>query len=208
MFCFCCLCRERRRLKKIRKDKNKLENSVDKKHKHKHKCNDEFCKHRKHKKRRKHKKHYHRDAESPVEVKNEAKNDEVPPQDDSVSQTDESNERNDEVFQPKIKEETMTEEEATSSVTESSASDYVSWNEMPFSQFNFLLRTLFFLPISLATDQEKRATKFGGESQQNRCIFAGKTVVGVVGQRNQTVGSQRPRQEAILSDHSAWQGND
>lgn len=118
--------RERRRLKKIRKDKNKQENSVEKKHKHKHKCSDEFCKHRKHKKRRKHKKHYHRDVDSPVEVKSERKEDAILPQeDDNVSQTDDSNERNDEVFKPEIKEETMTEEEATSSVTESSGSNYV-----------------------------------------------------------------------------------
>lgn len=132
-----CLFRERRRLKKIRKDKNKLENSVDKKHKHKHKCNDEFCKHRKHKKRRKHKKHYHRDAESPVEIKNETKDDEMLPQEDSVSQTDDSNEQNDEVFKPEIKEETMTEEEATSSVTESSGSNYVrqKFNNLKFSFF-------------------------------------------------------------------------
>ncbi|KAG4072064.1 hypothetical protein HA402_015563 [Bradysia odoriphaga] len=116
--------KERRRLKKIRKDKNKEENSVDKKHKHKHKCNDEFCKHRKHKKRRKHKKHSHRDAESAVEVKSEEKDDEILSQEDNVSQTDDSNEQNDEVFKPEIKEETMTEEEATSSVTDSSGSNY------------------------------------------------------------------------------------
>lgn len=97
---------------------------MDKKHKHKHKCGDEFCKHRKHKKRRKHKKHHHRDTESPVEVKSE-KDEETLQQDDGVSQTDDSNEKNDEVFQPEIKEETMTEEEATSSVTESSGSTYV-----------------------------------------------------------------------------------
>ncbi|KAJ6629261.1 Protein winged eye [Pseudolycoriella hygida] len=106
--------KERRRLKKIRKDKNKSGSNDDKKHKHKHK----------HKKRRKHKKHYHRDAESPVEVKSEIRDEETPPQDDSVSQTDDSNERNDEVFSAEIKEETMTEEEATSSITESSGSNY------------------------------------------------------------------------------------
>lgn len=58
-------------------------------------------------------------------MKSEVKDDETLPQEDSASQTDDSNERNDEVFKPEIKEETMTEEEATSSVTESSGSNYV-----------------------------------------------------------------------------------
>lgn len=53
------------------------------------------------------------------------KDDELVQQEDSVSQTDDSNEQNDEVFKPEIKEESMTEEEATSSVTESSGSNYV-----------------------------------------------------------------------------------
>lgn len=152
----CTFSRERRRLKKIRKDKNKQENiSVDRKHKHKHKCNDEFCKHRKHKKRRKHKKHYHREAESPVEVKNEVNEEETLAQGDTVSQTDDSNEQNDDVFHPEIKEETMTEEEATSSVTESSGSTYVI--EMLNSKFNFINKFFFCL---LATWQKERTTEF------------------------------------------------
>ncbi|XP_055548947.1 protein winged eye isoform X3 [Wyeomyia smithii] len=134
---------ERRRLKKIRKDKlrrlaaNNAELSSHK-HKKKSKCSDEYCKHRKHKKRRKHKKH-HRENEipsSPEAAANGSMDDDIS-QGDSASRVAEPfspasvdtsvpAEKPDEpeVFNPSLKEDTMTEEEASSSITESSGSYY------------------------------------------------------------------------------------
>lgn len=65
------------------------------------------------------------------------------PRGDSVSQTDDSNERNDDVFHPEFKEETMTEEEATSSVTESSGSSYVR-QVLKFTKFIFIKNIRFY----------------------------------------------------------------
>lgn len=131
--------KERRRLKKLRRE-SKVKStdlspdSNEKRHKHKHKCGEEFCKHRKHKKRRKHKKHHHRenDESSTVEQQDEIS------QDDSVSQNgdvfmeeeDEEPQKEEKLeednFDPNLKEETMTEEDVASSITESSGSYYVS----------------------------------------------------------------------------------
>lgn len=138
---------ERRRLKKIRKDKlrrlaaNNAE-LTSHKHKKKSKCNDEYCKHRKHKKRRKHKKHHREhDAPSSPDPAAAGSMDDDISQGDSASQTagpfspasvvdvpipeDKTDEN--EVFNPSLKEDTLTEnEEASSSITESSGSYYVS----------------------------------------------------------------------------------
>ncbi|XP_065078047.1 protein winged eye isoform X2 [Ochlerotatus camptorhynchus] len=136
---------ERRRLKKIRKDKlrrlaaNNAELSSHK-HKKKSKCNDEYCKHRKHKKRRKHKKHHreHDVPSSPDPAAAGSMDDDIS-QGDSASQAagplspasvvdvsipeDKPDEK--EVFNPSLKEDTLTEnEEASSSITESSGSYY------------------------------------------------------------------------------------
>lgn len=132
-------------MKKLRKDKLKQlsnEDDQNKKHRHKHKCGDEFCKHRKHKKRRKHKKHHHRDAESQEdEIKEEGEEEEEEEEEDdddnaqdniaspaSINANEPTNDKDndDEVFNPDIKEETMTEEEVASSNTESSGSTYVN----------------------------------------------------------------------------------
>ncbi|XP_058823664.1 protein winged eye isoform X3 [Topomyia yanbarensis] len=134
---------ERRRLKKIRKDKlrrlaaNNAEMSSHK-HKKKSKCNDEYCKHRKHKKRRKHKKHHRENhmSSSPDAAAAGSMDDDIS-QGDSASQvaepfspasveTSQPEEKVDEleVFNPNLKEDTMTEEEASSSITESSGSYY------------------------------------------------------------------------------------
>lgn len=144
---------ERRRLKKIRKEQMKLSSSteinnpdtgIERKHKKKHKCNDENCKHRRHKKRRKHKKHYHRmhdeedNSTNSPSIENISPEDEISP-DESASQTAPSNEEDkvsddkekssgkDDVFNPNLREDTMTEEEIASGVTESSGSYYVSF---------------------------------------------------------------------------------
>lgn len=133
---------ERRRLKKIRKDKlrrlaaTNAELSVSTgaapthKHKKKSKCYDEFCKHRKHKKRRKHKKH-HREHDVPSPGVGSA--------DDDISQGDSASQvaepfspasvdatlpEDAKPDDPALKEDTATEEEAESSVTESSGSYY------------------------------------------------------------------------------------
>ncbi|XP_058446655.1 protein winged eye isoform X3 [Malaya genurostris] len=134
---------ERRRLKKIRKDKlrrlaaNNAEMSSHK-HKKKSKCNDEYCKHRKHKKRRKHKKHHRENhvPSSPDAAAAGSMDDDIS-QGDSASQAAEPfspasaeaslpEEKVDELeaFNPNLKEDTMTEEEASSSITESSGSYY------------------------------------------------------------------------------------
>ncbi|XP_055643435.1 protein winged eye isoform X3 [Toxorhynchites rutilus septentrionalis] len=134
---------ERRRLKKIRKDKLRRLAATNAelsshKHKKKSKCYDEYCKHRKHKKRRKHKKHHreHEFPSSPDAVAAGSMDDEIS-QGDSASQTAEPlspaevsevpeekvlDEQED--FNPTLKEDTMTEEEASSSITESSGSYY------------------------------------------------------------------------------------
>ncbi|XP_053667558.1 protein winged eye [Anopheles marshallii] len=133
---------ERRRLKKIRKDKlrrlaaNNAElqaagggGPVHKHKKSKSKCYDELCKHRKHKKRRKHKKH-HREAvpSSPEGTAADATGsmDDDISQGDSASQTAGPVQREgDATFTPAAeKEDTLTEEEVSSSVTESSGSYY------------------------------------------------------------------------------------
>ncbi|XP_055605343.1 protein winged eye-like isoform X3 [Uranotaenia lowii] len=135
---------ERRRLKKIRKEKlrrlaaNSSELTAHK-HKKKSKCYDEYCKHRKHKKRRKHKKHHreHDVPSSPDAAAAGSMDDEIS-QGDSASQTAEpfspvsidalslTEEKctEKEIFNPSLKEDTMTEEEASSSVTDSSGSYY------------------------------------------------------------------------------------
>ncbi|XP_052903355.1 protein winged eye [Anopheles moucheti] len=135
---------ERRRLKKIRKDKlrrlaaNNAElqaaggggggggGPVHKHKKSKSKCYDEFCKHRKHKKRRKHKKH-HREAvpSSPEGTAADATGsmDDDISQGDSASQTAGSVQREGNAPAAE-KEDTLTEEEVSSSVTESSGSYY------------------------------------------------------------------------------------
>lgn len=124
---------------------------LDKKHKHKHKCSDEFCKHRKHKKRRKHKKHSHRDAGSPTEeVAAKSNETMVPLADDDDDDDDADTERTDNsdnaqngfppsnddkavappasTFVNVLKEDTMTEDDVASSITEdSSGSSYVSF---------------------------------------------------------------------------------
>lgn len=137
---------ERRRLKKIRKDKlrrlaaNNAELASAHKHKKKSKCYDEYCKHRKHKKRRKHKKHHreHDVPSSPDQAAAGSMDDDIS-HEDSASQTagpfspasvadvpvseDKAEEK--ELFNPSLKEDTMTEnEEASSSITESSGSYY------------------------------------------------------------------------------------
>ncbi|XP_053671243.1 protein winged eye [Anopheles nili] len=105
-------------------------------HKHKKsktKCYDEFCKHRKHKKRRKHKKH-HRIPVSPVGPVGDV----TGSMDDDISQADSASQTAGqfsparcppvvagEPVQPAPeKEDTLTEEEVSSSVTESSGSYY------------------------------------------------------------------------------------
>ncbi|XP_059621310.1 protein winged eye isoform X2 [Phlebotomus argentipes] len=127
--------RERKRLKKLRKNKLKRLSSEtnqdeERKHRRKYKCVDEICKHRKHKKRRKHKKHHHRDTEhsSPNEDDGMALREEnsISPTtsvDILVTKSISANSKL-EKFNPMIKEETMTEEEVASSVTESSVSIY------------------------------------------------------------------------------------
>ncbi|XP_058130076.1 protein winged eye [Anopheles ziemanni] len=109
-------------------------------HKHKKsksKCYDEFCKHRKHKKRRKHKKH-HREAASPSEVPSSPDGAGIAgSMDDDISQGDSASQTAGHYSpQPAIisasdtanptaeKEDTLTEEEVSSSVTESSGSYY------------------------------------------------------------------------------------
>ncbi|EAT49004.1 AAEL000015-PA [Aedes aegypti] len=136
---------ERRRLKKIRKDKlrrlaaNNAELSTHK-HKKKSKCYDEYCKHRKHKKRRKHKKHHreHDVPSSPDQAAAGSMDDDISHEDSasqmagpfspaSVGDVPASEDKTDEkeVFNPSLKEDTMTEnEEASSSITESSGSYY------------------------------------------------------------------------------------
>ncbi|XP_055715302.1 protein winged eye isoform X3 [Phlebotomus papatasi] len=128
--------RERRRLKKLRKSKLKRLSSEsnqeqqERKHRRKYKCGDEFCKHRKHKKRRKHKKHHHRDTEhsSPNEddvlASREENSTSPTTSDEMVLAKDTSVTSKADKFNPTIKEETMTEEEVASSVTESSGSLY------------------------------------------------------------------------------------
>ncbi|GAB0099240.1 Protein winged eye [Sergentomyia squamirostris] len=127
--------RERRRLKKLRKNKLKRLSSEsnqeqERKHRRKYKCVDEFCKHRKHKKRRKHKKHHHRDTEhsSPTEedavVSREENSTSPTTSEELVIRKSASPSEKLERFNPTIKEETMTEEEVASSVTESSGSIY------------------------------------------------------------------------------------
>lgn len=104
--------------------------ATEKKHKHKHKCGEEFCKHRKHKKRRKHKKHHHRENdESPVEQQDEISQDDSVSQNGDVFMEDEQKEEKlgEDKFDPNVKEDTMTEEDVASSVTESSGSYYVSF---------------------------------------------------------------------------------
>ncbi|XP_062559159.1 protein winged eye [Armigeres subalbatus] len=136
---------ERRRSKKIRKDKlrrlaaNNAELSSHK-HKKKSKCYDDYCKHRKHKKRRKHKKHHreHDIPSSPDQAAAGSMDDDIS-QGDSASQTagpfspasvtdvplPEEKPEEKEIFNPTLKEDTMTEnEEASSSITESSGSYY------------------------------------------------------------------------------------
>ncbi|XP_053696317.1 protein winged eye isoform X2 [Sabethes cyaneus] len=134
---------ERRRLKKIRKDKLRrlAANNAElgsHKHKKKSKCSDEYCKHRKHKKRRKHKKHHREnDIPSSPEAAATGSMDDDISQGDSASQAAEPfspasvdagnpGEKPDEpeIFNPTLKEDTMTEEEASSSITESSGSYY------------------------------------------------------------------------------------
>lgn len=114
---------ERKRQKKLHKERER-----EREHKKKHKCYDDTCKHRKHKKRRKHKKHHHKD-----EVEERALpviEDNISP-DESVSQTGDNvvavlaaNAEEHEVEKCATKEDT--EEEAGSTVTESSGSIYVS----------------------------------------------------------------------------------
>lgn len=110
---------ERKRLKKLHKER-------EREHKKKYKCFDDSCKHRKHKKRRKHKKHHHKDE---VEVEEQAMaviEDQISP-DESVSQTGENMLalKTEEVTE-KLPVKEDTEEEAGSTVTESSGSVYVS----------------------------------------------------------------------------------
>uniref|UniRef100_A0A182J8R4 Uncharacterized protein n=1 Tax=Anopheles atroparvus TaxID=41427 RepID=A0A182J8R4_ANOAO len=113
-------------------------------HKHKKsksKCYDEFCKHRKHKKRRKHKKH-HREAAGHSEVPSSPDGVGVAgSMDDDISQGDSASQTaghyslpsatmpigsSPATYQPTAaeKEDTLTEEEVSSSVTESSGSYY------------------------------------------------------------------------------------
>ncbi|XP_038117854.1 protein winged eye isoform X4 [Culex quinquefasciatus] len=138
---------ERRRLKKIRKDKLRrlaatnaevpAASAGHKSHKKKSKCYDELCKHRKHKKRRKHKKH-HRESHQqdiPSSPDGDAVDDDIS-QGDSASQTaaeapfspasttTTTDKLDEPEFNPSLKEDTMTEEEAESSITESSGSYY------------------------------------------------------------------------------------
>ncbi|XP_035895229.1 protein winged eye isoform X3 [Anopheles stephensi] len=139
---------ERRRLKKIRKDKlrrlaaNNAElaangaggTGVHKHKKSKSKCYDEFCKHRKHKKRRKHKKH-HRETVAPSSPEGTAA-DATGSMDDDISQGDSASQtagqfsprpvqQEGPTFGPTAeKEDNLTEEEVSSSVTESSGSYY------------------------------------------------------------------------------------
>lgn len=125
-------------------------NDLEKKHKHKHKCSDEFCKHRKHKKRRKHKKHSHRDAGTPTtdHIGNGNTNEPIAIVDDDEDDDDADTERTDNSdnaqngfpvpveekssvpanpFVTEMKEETLTEDDVASSITEdSSGSSYVS----------------------------------------------------------------------------------
>lgn len=126
-------------MKKLRKSKLKRLSSEsnqeqqERKHRRKYKCGDEFCKHRKHKKRRKHKKHHHRDTEhsSPNEddvlASREENSTSPTTSDEMVLTKDTSATSKADKFNPTIKEETMTEEEVASSVTESSGSLYVSY---------------------------------------------------------------------------------
>lgn len=135
--------RERRRLKKIKKEKLKQQQQQsfdsnpdsERKQKRKHKCGDELCKHRKHKKRRKHKKHHRENNEISAEdevssadgipaEKEDTTSDEQPLV-DAADDEEEEEEENEETFNPTIKDETMTEEDVASSVTESSESYYV-----------------------------------------------------------------------------------
>uniref|UniRef100_A0A1B0CBB3 Putative bah domain protein n=1 Tax=Lutzomyia longipalpis TaxID=7200 RepID=A0A1B0CBB3_LUTLO len=129
--------RERRRLKKLRKSKLKRlamekNQEQERKHRRKYKCGDEFCKHRKHKKRRKHKKHHHRDTEhsSPNEddilASREENSTSPTTSEELILPKDTNGKSKAEKFNPTIKEETMTEEEVASSITESSGSLYVS----------------------------------------------------------------------------------
>uniref|UniRef100_A0A182T5H5 Uncharacterized protein n=1 Tax=Anopheles maculatus TaxID=74869 RepID=A0A182T5H5_9DIPT len=138
---------ERRRLKKIRKDKlrrlaannaelaaNGAGAGVHKHKKSKSKCYDEFCKHRKHKKRRKHKKH-HRETVAPSSPEGTAA-DATGSMDDDISQGDSASQtagqfsprpvqQEGPTFSPTAeKEDNLTEEEVSSSVTESSGSYY------------------------------------------------------------------------------------
>lgn len=127
--------KERRRLKKLRRESKVKSTDLspdanEKRHKHKHKCGEEFCKHRKHKKRRKHKKHHHRENdESPVEQQDEISQDDSVSQNGDVFMEDEQKEEKleEDKFDPNLKEDTMTEEDVASSVTESSGSYYVSF---------------------------------------------------------------------------------
>lgn len=124
---------------------------ADKKHKHKHKCSDDLCKHRKHKKRRKHKKYRH-GSQSPETIKQEEEEEEEEEGDDEeeggeneIEQRTPTKERNKnadgsstnnersnkpskeiEVLPINVKEETMTEDDEASTMTESSGSLYVS----------------------------------------------------------------------------------
>ncbi|XP_055676590.1 protein winged eye isoform X2 [Lutzomyia longipalpis] len=127
--------RERRRLKKLRKSKLKRlamekNQEQERKHRRKYKCGDEFCKHRKHKKRRKHKKHHHRDTEhsSPNEddilASREENSTSPTTSEELILPKDTNGKSKAEKFNPTIKEETMTEEEVASSITESSGSLY------------------------------------------------------------------------------------
>ncbi|KAL1394802.1 hypothetical protein pipiens_002978 [Culex pipiens pipiens] len=136
---------ERRRLKKIRKDKLRrlaatnaevpAASAGHKSHKKKSKCYDELCKHRKHKKRRKHKKHHRESHQQDVPSSPDAVDDDIS-QGDSASQTaaeapfspasttTTTDKLDEPEFNPSLKEDTMTEEEAESSITESSGSYY------------------------------------------------------------------------------------
>lgn len=124
---------------------------LDKKHKHKHKCSDEFCKHRKHKKRRKHKKHSHRDIGTPTtELIGNGNTETIAVLDDDDDDDDADTERTDNSdnaqngfpmpaeekssipasssFVAELKEETLTEDDVASSITEdSSGSSYVGF---------------------------------------------------------------------------------
>uniref|UniRef100_A0A1Q3FIA0 Putative phd finger transcription factor n=1 Tax=Culex tarsalis TaxID=7177 RepID=A0A1Q3FIA0_CULTA len=141
---------ERRRLKKIRKDKlrrlaatnaeHPTATSAHKSHKKKSKCYDDLCKHRKHKKRRKHKKH-HRESHQQQQHQDVPSSPDAGAVDDDISQGDSASQTaegppfspasttttdkpEEPEFNPSLKEDTMTEEEAESSITESSGSYY------------------------------------------------------------------------------------